>query len=48
MEEIIYIRMDLALNNLQRLICQQTKQTKPKIVQNVSYANHSFSFFLPP
>ena len=23
--------MDLALNNLQRLICHKTKQTKPKI-----------------
>ena len=28
-EQIIYIKMDLALNNLQRLICHKTKQTKP-------------------
>ena len=27
-EQIIYIKMDLALNNLQRLICHKTKQTK--------------------
>ena len=27
-ERIIYIKMDLALNNLQRLICHKTKQTK--------------------
>ena len=32
--------MDLALNNLQRLIChktQQTKQTKPGLFKNVIY-----------
>ena len=29
MELIIYIKMDLALNNLQRLICHKTQQTKP-------------------
>ena len=28
-ELIIYIKMDLVLNNLQRLICHKTKQTKP-------------------
>ena len=28
-ELIIYIKMDLALNNLQRLICHKTQQTKP-------------------
>ena len=28
MELIIYIKMDLALNNLQRLICHKTQQTK--------------------
>ena len=28
-EQIIYIKMYLALNNLQRLICHKTKQTKP-------------------
>ena len=27
-EQIIYIKMDLALNNLQRLICHKTHQTK--------------------
>ena len=27
---MIYIKMDLALNNLQRLICHKTQQTKPK------------------
>ena len=26
-EQIIYIKMDLALNNLQRLICHKTQQT---------------------
>ena len=32
MELIIYIKMDLALNNLQQLICHKTQpnQTKPK------------------
>ena len=28
MEQIIYIKKDLALNNLKRLICHKTKQTK--------------------
>ena len=28
MELIIYIKMDLALNNLQRLICHKTKQNQ--------------------
>ena len=28
-ELIIYIKMDLVLNNLQRLICHETHQTKP-------------------
>ena len=28
MEHIIYIKTDLALNNLQGLICQKTQQTK--------------------
>ena len=31
MEQIIYIKMDLALNNLQKLICHKTKQTKPNL-----------------
>ena len=29
MELIIYIKMELALNNLQRLICHKTQQAKP-------------------
>ena len=32
MEQIIYIKMDLALNNLQRLICHKTQQTNMKMV----------------
>ena len=28
-EQIIYIKMDLALNNLQRLICHKTQKNKP-------------------
>ncbi len=28
-EQIIYIKMDLALNNLQKLIRHKTQQTKP-------------------
>ena len=32
---IIYIKMDLALNNLQRLICHKTQQTKPNQTQNI-------------
>ena len=28
-EKIIYIKLDSALNNLRRLICHKTKQTKP-------------------
>ena len=30
-EQIIYINMDSALNNLQRLICHKTQQTKPSL-----------------
>ena len=30
-EQIIYIKMDLALNNLQGLICHKSLQTKPKL-----------------
>ena len=37
MEQIIYIKMDLALNNLQRLICHKTQQTKPN--QTISLEN---------
>ena len=31
MELIIYIKMDLALNNLQRLICHKTKSNQNQI-----------------
>ena len=33
-ELIIYIKMDLALNNLQRLICHKTQQTKQPTNEN--------------
>ena len=33
-EQIIYIKMDLALNNLQRLICHKTKPNQTRILQN--------------
>ena len=36
-EQIIYIKMDLALNNLQRLICHKTKQTKSIVAQFLIY-----------
>ena len=32
MEQIIYIKMDLVLNNLQRLIYHKTQQTKPSLL----------------
>ena len=35
-EQIIYIKMDLALNNLQRLICHKTHQTKPLLYNIIS------------
>ena len=31
--------MDLALNNLQRLICHKTQQTKPEIIE-ISQSSH--------
>ena len=31
---MIYIKMDLALNNLQRLICHKTQQTKQNPIVN--------------
>ena len=34
-EQIIYIKMDLALNNLQRLICHQN-QTKPNYTSEIN------------
>ena len=36
-EQIIYIKMDLALNNLQRLICHKTQQTKLLLFLFVSH-----------
>ena len=37
-EPIIYIKMDLAWNNLQGLICHKTQQTKP-INYDINYIN---------
>ena len=33
MELVIHIKMYLALNNLQKLICHKTQQTKPKMTE---------------
>ena len=41
MEQIIYIKMDLALNNLQRLICHKTKQTKLGLGNKWTIGDHS-------
>ena len=50
MELIIYIKMDLALNNLQRLICHKTQPTDQQfnlawvhslIVKNISISSYS-------
>ena len=39
--------MDLALNNLQRLICHKTKQTKPnQIITSLSYIMHLVTLLL--
>ena len=55
-EQVLYIKMDLALNNLQRLICHKTKQTKPITQKSTEFTkstvfccwncafNYSFSF----
>ena len=32
---IIYIKMDVALNNLQRLICHKTKPNQTKPIKNI-------------
>ena len=43
--------MDLALNNLQRLICHKTQQTKPKLSDDeapVSEFSEIWSIFLLP
>ena len=34
-EQIIYIKMDLALNNLQRLICHKTKPNQTEDIGGV-------------
>ena len=39
MEQIIYIKMDLALNNLQRLICHKTQQPNQRPLTTVSQSN---------
>ena len=36
-EQIIYIKMDLALNSLQRLICHKTQQTKPNLTTSMNF-----------
>ena len=36
MQLIICLKMDLALNNLQRLICHKTQQTKKDLQKNVA------------
>ena len=41
-ELIIYIKIDLALNNLQRLICHKT----PKTNQNKNFINFSMTFLM--
>ena len=46
-EQIIYIKMDLALNNLQRLICHKTKQTKPNL-KRFSFSLEISSFWPCP
>ena len=43
-EQIICIKMDLALNNLQRLICHKTKQTKPN--QSTSLSSQTTRYCL--
>ena len=35
-EQIIYMKMDLALNNLQRLICHKTQQTNQPTYKTTS------------
>ena len=42
-ELIIYIKMDLALNNLQRLICHKTKPTKLNVLNRTDYL-HKIGF----
>ena len=50
-EQIIYIKMDLALNNLQRLICHKPQQTKPnqtiKIYGSARYVAVVIFIFYP-
>ena len=46
-KQIIYIKMDLALNNLQRLMCHKTKQTKPNQLNFLLYFMSNTFFFYP-
>ena len=41
MEQIIYIKMDLALNDLQGLICHKTQRTKPNQTEDPSLKSTS-------
>ena len=42
MELIIYIKMDLALNNLQGLICHKTQQTKTNhLIQLIQFSKRT-------
>ena len=37
--------MDLALNNLQRLICHKTHQTKPTVCKQIIFIKQNFFVF---
>ena len=43
-EQIIYIKIDLALTNLQRLICHQAKQTKPHTHTHTHTHTHIYMY----
>ena len=43
MELIIYIKMNLALNNLQRLICHKTQQTKPNCCKEIKILTYDYT-----
>ena len=45
MKLIIYIKMDLAINNLQKLICHKTQETNQPII-NILVLIPVFPFFL--
>ena len=46
MELVIYIKMDLVLNNLQRLICHKTQQTKPTSSNAGALGNEEYPFIV--